>query len=102
MKFWFLNASKEQRVAASPAPPGGARLPASLLLSSSRLSAGQQRGASHRPLGVARRPQERSVLRGGVWAWPCVSQHLLHHQLRSSVSVQQQPTSGGLGRPQGQ
>lgn len=63
---------------------------------------GEQHGASDWSVGLARRPQEQCVQRGCVWAWPHGVQHLLHHQLRPAVSVQQQPTAGGLGQPQGQ
>ena len=62
---------------------------------------GEQHRASDWSVRVARWPQRQYLQRGGMWAWPHGVQHLLHHKLRSAVSLQQQPRAGGLGQPQG-
>lgn len=62
---------------------------------------GEQHGAPDWSVWVARWPQKQCVLRGVMWAWSHGVQHLLHHQLRAAVSVQQWATAGGLGQPEG-
>lgn len=100
VKFWYLDASKERRV--QRRQPMAARFSEVWAHRVNfPLCPGEQHGAPDWSVWVARWPQKQCVLRGVVWARSHGVQHLLHHQLRAAVSVQQWATAGGLGQPEG-